>query len=200
MFRRKKGSNLQGVFCLLLPLAALRRPAQTSTEESGVAPRGWYLAGSKPANYVTGVDRDTVYQGRPSAYRKAKPSATEGFGTLMQNFGADQYLGKRVRLTAWVKSEQVEDWAGLWMRVGKDSAVLSFDNMQNRPIKGTNGWQNYSVVLDFPQDATGIFFGVLLTRGGSVWLNSVQFEVVGPGVPVTGSAPTARARPKARRI
>ena len=35
------------------------------------------------------------------------------------------------------------------MRVdGKETEPLAMDNMQNRPIKNTNNWQSYSVVLD----------------------------------------------------
>ena len=104
--------------CSLLLLGATVVSAQ-----SGTAPRGWILAGDHPQNYVTDVDKDVVYQSHPSAYLKPKPSATEGFGTLMQQFDAAQYAGRRVRLTACVKSENVNDWAGLWMRV--DSGTKS---------------------------------------------------------------------------
>jgi hypothetical protein len=166
--------------CLLLLLEATVVFAQSDT-----APRGWILAGDHPQNYVTGIDKQTVYQGHPSAYLKAKPSATEGFGTLMQQFDAAQYAGKRVRLSGWVKSENVDDWAGLWMRVDRGRNSVAFDNMQNRAIKGNNTWQNYAVVLDVPKDATGIAFGVLVSKNGTVWLNSVRLETVGMDVPVT---------------
>jgi beta-lactamase regulating signal transducer with metallopeptidase domain len=171
--------------CLLISLAAVRVPAQNENTNFGAAPRGWFLAGDHPQNYVTGLDRDVMYQGHPSAYLKSRPSATEGFGTLMQQFDATQYTGKRVRLSAWVKSESVAEWAGLWMRVDNGRKSLTFDNMQNRPIKGNTDWQNYAVVLDVPKDATGIFFGILLQKSGNVWLNSVKFETVGTEVPVT---------------
>jgi hypothetical protein len=104
----------------------------------------------------------------------------------MQDFRADKYLGKRVRFSAFVKSDGVQSWSGLWMRVDKEKDSVAFDNMQDRAIKGTTGWQKYDVVLDVPQDATGIFFGVLLDGPGTVWLNSTTFEVVGPDVPTTG--------------
>jgi len=72
-------------------------------------------------------------------------------------------------------------WAGLWMRVDKGPNMVAFDNTQNRSIKGTRGWQKYAVVLDVPQDATGIFFGVLLTgSGGEIWIRDAKIEVVGP--------------------
>jgi hypothetical protein len=170
-------------------LVSVRLPAQTQSTKNPAAPEGWLLAGSNPRNYDTGLDPQESYHGFPSAYLKAKQSAMEGFGTLMQEFSAGQYAGKRVRLRASVKAEEVGDWAGLWMRVDKGSTVVSFDNMMDRPIKGTTTWQDYEVILDVPQDATGIAFGVLLNKSGSVWLNSVKFESVGLDVPTTAKAP-----------
>jgi len=168
--------------------AAIAAPMIFSLVLQAGVPQGWYLAGTKPASYEAGTDERAAYNGHPSAYLKSKESVADGFGTLMQDFSAEKYAGKRVRLSAFAKSEDVEDWAGLWMRVDKGSQSVAFDNMQDRPIKGTTGWKAYEVVLDVPQDATGIFFGVLLTKTGTVWLNSVKFEVVGQDVPVTGKA------------
>lgn len=159
------------------------------------APSGWILAGNKPANYDTGVDAQVKYHDAPSAYLKSKTTASiqddQGFGTLMQSFRAERYLGKRVRLSGFVKSDAVEGWAGLWMRIDKGSSVVGFDNMQDRAVKGTNDRRRYEVVLDVPQDATGIAFGVLLTGSGTVWLNSTNFDVVESDVPTTGTAQQA---------
>ncbi len=148
-------------------------------------PQGWYLAGSNRQGYESDTDAQAAYNGSPSAYLKAKKPDVEGFGTLMQNFRADKYFGMRVRFSAFVKAEGVARWAGLWMRIDKGSKSVAFDNMQNRLIKGTTGWRRYEVVLDVPQDSTGIFFGILLDGPGTVWLNSVKFEVVGTDVPTT---------------
>ncbi|HDR7658387.1 helix-turn-helix domain-containing protein [Bacillus wiedmannii] len=143
-------------------------------------PKGWILSGSHPAEYEMGLDYEVAHQGKVSAYIKAKENVTHGgFSTLMQMFRADKYIGKRLRLTAFVKSENVRDWAGLWMRVdGKDTEPLAMDNMQNRPIKNTNNWQSYSVVLDIKEGALGIAFGVLLSGEGCVWLDSIRFDEV----------------------
>jgi hypothetical protein len=104
----------------------------------------------------------------------------------MQDFRAEHYLGKRVRFSAFVKTEGTQDWAGLWMRVDNGPKQIAFDNMQNRPIKGTADWKKYEVVLDVPQEATGIFFGILLNGSGTVWLNNATFDIVGSNVPTTG--------------
>jgi hypothetical protein len=159
--------------------------------EAGV-PTGWFVAGSKPAEYESGIDSSAAYKGHSSAFLKAKKPVVEGFGTLMQDIRAGHYLGKRVRFSAFVKTEGVQGWAGLWMRVDKGSQQLAFDNMQDRSIKGTTNWQRYDVVLDVPEDATGIFFGVLLGGSGTVWLNNAKFETVGPAVPTTAASMVQR--------
>jgi hypothetical protein len=109
-------------------------------------------------------------------------------------FSAGDYLGKRIRLTASVKAKDVNDWAGLWMRVDKGTSSVGFDNMQDRPIKGTTGWQQCQVVLDVPENASGIAFGILLNKSGSVWLSGLKFEVVGTDVATTGNSGSALAQ------
>ena len=58
----------------------------------------------------------------------------------MQYFAAEKYRGQRIRFSALIKAEGVEGWGGIWMRVDDvDKPGTSFDNMQNRPVKGTRG-------------------------------------------------------------
>ncbi|MDQ2906175.1 MAG: AraC family transcriptional regulator [Ktedonobacteraceae bacterium] len=148
--------------------------------------QGWTLAGSTPGDYESGVDNEVRCQGKPSGYLRSKALEAAGFGTLMQKFRAEEYRNKRLRLTAMVKAESIEHWAGLWMRVdGPLREVLSFDNMQSRPIQGTSDWQPYEVVLDVPEKSVNIAFGLLLEGPGQAWVNEIQFTEVSKDVPIT---------------
>jgi hypothetical protein len=156
------------------------------------APTGWFLAGSHPASYNVGRDTATKYSGKASGFLRSNTSkeATSGFGTIMQNVVADSYAGKRLRLSGFVKSDKVVDWAGLWMRVdGKGAEPLAFDNMQQRAIKGSNDWQRFDVVLDVDPGATSIAFGVLLAGSGGVWFDDLKFEIVPSTVAITAGTP-----------
>lgn len=183
--------------CLLTPgfgtsqLLLARTPTPTNQ-----APAGWSLAGSNPTSYRTGVDKVTAYEGRPSAYLQSNASAADGFGTLMQSIDAANYAGKRVRLRASVESQDVTSWAGMWMRVDKQKTVVAFDNMQDRAIKGTRPWSTYDVVLDVPEDATSISFGVLLMGGGQVWVNHVTLDPVSNEINVTAPSLNQKALSK----
>jgi RNA polymerase sigma factor (sigma-70 family) len=147
---------------------------------------GWFLNGSHPQNYEEGLDQRVKRSGSASAYLKSTFSGPGGSGTLMQMCGADTFCGKRVRLSGYVKSEGVEPWAGLWMRVDDPvGKILGFDNMQDRPIMGTSDWQKYEVVLDVPENSVQIAFGILLAAKGQVWLDDLRVEIVGQNVPTT---------------
>ena len=149
--------------------------------------KSWFMAGSDPQDYELGIDTNVTHNNKNSGYIKAKVADPRGFGTMMQMFKANNYLNKRMRFSADVRSEGIEAWAGLWMRIdGPTQHVpLGFDNMQNRPIKGTTDWQKYEVVLDVPPESVNIAFGILLTGKGRAWLSGVQFEEVGVDVPTT---------------
>ena len=147
-------------------------------------PKGWGLAGSNPKGYTVALDESIKKSGANRARLQA-PSKTEGFGTLMQAVLADPYRGKRLELTGFIKSQDVLSYAGLWMRIDGPSHLIALDNMSDRPITGTTDWNRYSVVLDVPDNASAIAFGVLLNGSGQAWLDNVELKVVGPDVPVT---------------
>jgi hypothetical protein len=152
-------------------------------------PTGWFNAGSKPKSYEMGIDKGAGQDGKNAATIKSIEKKIKGFGTLMQQSKPDKYLGKRVRMTGFVKSENVTDWSGLWLRVDQTGSQqpLSFDNMSDRPIKGTTGWTKYEIVLDVPTNASLMAFGALLHGTGQIWFDNITFEVVGNDVPTTGS-------------
>lgn len=141
---------------------------------------GWFLAGNKPNSYTIGLDKSVFKTGGSSAFLESTDKKIEGFGTLMQTCGTDEYLGKRIKMTAYIKSENVSDWAGMWLRVDSKQTKksLSFDNMQDRPIKGNNDWTVCEIILDVPEESGTLNFGVLLSGTGKVWFDNIKFEVV----------------------
>ena len=148
----------------------------------------WLITGTAPDKYKTGIDRTVFHTGTASAFIQSEEEefVPDEYATIMQQFRAERFLGKRVRFSAFVKALDVEGWAGLWLRLdGKFSVTLKLDNMQNRPIKGTINWNLYSCVLDVPEETELINIGILLTGKGRVWLDDVSFQEVDRTVPVT---------------
>ena len=156
------------------------------TTDANEIPQGWLIGGSNPNDYKLSVDTETFHTKSPSGVVKSTKNNPSGFATLMQEFQAKKYLGKRMRLKAFIKTKSVDGWAGLWMRVdGAGHEVLSFDNMKNRQLTGTNDWKQYEVVLDVPKDSKLIAFGILLSGKGNVWIDDIKFEEVTKAVEST---------------
>lgn len=138
-------------------------------------------------SYEMGSDGDLEATNQNVFKIKSIKNKVEGFGNIMKTVPSEMYLGKTVKMTGYVKSENVKSWAGLWMRVDYyTAAVLAFDNMQNRAIKKTTDWKKYEVVLFVPAEATSISYGVLLDGTGEIWFKDVVLEVVSDTVPETG--------------
>ena len=174
-------------------------------EITAIAPAPWYKNGSKTEAYVVGSDPTQPHVKPISAYIKSVEPEIDGFGGMMQSIWAEDYRGKRVRFSAWVKSDNVKGTANVWMRVdgpgsGEDRS-LQFDNMYRREVVGTTDWTKHSVVLDVPEESVVIALGFFVAGTGHAWFNDAQFEVVGPEVPSTNiknNVPKkARERPKA---
>ena len=150
---------------ILLSLALLALAAVTLT---AAVPRGWKL------DYDVLIDDDVDYRRAPTILLRSTNSDTDGCGTVMQQFRADNYRAKRLRFSGSLKTDDVKGWVGLWMRVNADNLVVAFDNMQNRAIRGTHSSHDYDVVLDISPNATHISFGFPTARAalGSAILKS----------------------------
>ncbi len=117
-----------------------------------------------------------------------------GTPAVAYDVGADDYGGKRIRWSAWVKGRAlVGPIAGLWMRVDGAGVVTGYDNMSNRAKTGTTDWHQVSIVLDVPVDALGIQVGAMRLGGGVLFIDDIKLEIVGTDVPTTNqfSAPLA---------
>jgi hypothetical protein len=70
----------------------------------------------------------------------------------------------------------------VWTRVDglqSDSLVsLALSNTAANPITGTADWQRVETVIDVPEAAEAIVFGVLLRGGGQLWLDDFSLSVI----------------------
>lgn len=153
---------------------------------------GWIMTGTDPQKYQMNIDYETYNTGTRSATIKSVADEYEAgdFITIMQQFSSKNFLGKRVRLSGFIKTRDVSGWCGLWMRL--DNAVggaLKLDNMQTRPIVGTTEWNHYSCILDVPENAAIINIGVLMFGSGQVWLDNISFQEVDHNTPTTDFTP-----------
>lgn len=169
--------------CILLILLLSSFAASLVADDPEKVPVGWHAAGADPQNYEMGIDTAVAHNGNHSGFIKAKEEGTGIWGTWMQSFDAVPYSGKRVKLTAFLKTVDAGK-AALWMRIDGEGRILGFDNMHDRPIVGTTDWTQYAIILDVPKESVDIALGVMLTGSGGVWFDDLSLnETLSPVEP-----------------
>jgi len=70
-------------------------------------PKGWFKAGASPGEYEMGVDPGSGQNGGNAGTIKSKKDKAKSWATLMQDFAPGKFLGKKIRMSAYMKSKDV---------------------------------------------------------------------------------------------
>ena len=155
--------------------------------ETVISRGGWYLIGSAPEGYRIGDGVVPGMAGQSAAYLQVcGERAAFGFGALERTIPAEDYIGKRVRLSARVKNDS-PDRVDLYLTALSRRGVILYGKA-DRYIPGGD-WRAREIVMDVPADAVAIEVGLLLNGSSfrsKVWLDSMAIEVAAAGVPEAG--------------
>lgn len=178
------------------------------------APPHWFLtsqAGQEEArrNYIVSVDDSIAYEGSRSALlRSVSPPGgqpnRDAFGTLMQETVAAPFKGKRIRFSGYLRTRDLSNLASLWMRAeDDDGVVVAFSNLQSSGehpsfVRDSSEWTRVEMVMDIPAAATALFYGVRIAGSGAVWMDHLQFDILGETHPTAIPAATMRNPPTPR--
>ena len=195
---------LPALFCVTTAATGCLNEALIKQPELFVIPGlpvGWSGTDSSAGVGITETDR---HQGTTAAYLSTAFQSGNSTIFLRQEIRADDYRGKRLRLSAWVKPRNISavSNSGIWMRVDGPGLTLSFDDMSRRPVFGYGNWRQISVVLDIPESAIGIALGALFFASNTLLVDDMRLEVVGTDVATTNvlGAPTASGRDSAATV
>jgi len=66
----------------------------------------------------------------------------------------------------------------LWLRADGDKEFnLFFDNMSNRPIRGTTPWTKYVIDAHLPEKTRWLNYGIVLEGRGAMWADNFRLMV-----------------------
>jgi serine/threonine protein kinase len=154
-----------------------------------VTPPGWRFESDRPDEYEHGLDRTFSARGAV-AYIRNRTLRAEGTATLVQYLDVSLYVGRRVRVSALLRSNAIDQFGGLLFGiVHSGGAVLG--NRRNLAFHGTNEWSKQSVVFDVDGAPTGLAIGFGLSGPGAIWADNFSIEVVDASIPLTRVFPSA---------
>jgi len=94
--------------------------------------------------------------------------------------------GQRIRVTGWMKTSGVGNWAGASLRIIKANGEGGpWDLMHDRPLHGTLDWQQIQFILDVPKEPCLITLMPTLYGTGEMWADGFQIDIAPPNTPAT---------------
>ena len=124
------------------------------------------------------MDDKVVHGGKWAVRIERNAESPNDFSSITKSIEMG-FSGATVELRGFLRTENVSDFAGLWMREDGESSGLAFDNMQSHELKGTTGWTEYSISLPVGSEARNLVFGALLSGTGKTWVDDLQLLVDG---------------------
>ena len=153
--------------------------------------RAWRQSIINAQDYPMTTDLANTHDGSPSicfAYAgpdNASARSFAWFGHTIHYPESERYAGHTVRLSGWIKTEnvsnhvqpQIRPLSGLIMhfkRLGNDSMV------QDKSIRGTLNWTPFSLTCDIPKNTGHIETSFIFWGSGKVWIdtNSLELTIV----------------------
>jgi len=154
--------------------------------------RAWHQSFTSAHDYPMTTDSATTHDGSPSiCFAYAGPENAAGksfawFGHDLRYPETERYLGHTVRLSGWIKTENVTGHVQPQIRplvraTQKNSKRLANDSMvQDNSLRGTLNWTPFSLTCDIPKNTGHIETSFIFWGGGKVWIdtNSLELTIV----------------------
>jgi len=140
--------------------------------------------GSAPENWAGGpaatlsVDSTVVHTGSLAARIQRDAISDGAFSALSFRLPANR-KGDFIELRGWLKSEDVDEWFGLWLRLDGNAGVIALDNMQSRELRGTTEWTEYRTKIYLAPETRTFVCGALMAGSGTLWVDDLSLWIDG---------------------
>ena len=143
-------------------------------EPVGTKPGGW---SANPPSTVFNDDK-IVHSGHWSVRIERNTQSNGQFSVIGRSIPWE-FSGKIIELRGFLRTENVTDFAGLWLRQDSGSEMLALENMQGQQLNGTHDWAEYRITLPVNPETRALVFGFLMAGTGKAWADDLQILVDG---------------------
>lgn len=128
-----------------------------------------------------------TFEADPKGAKSAPASAriqrikTEDYGSMVQGVAVEPcWKGRTARLTGFLRTQEANGvGAALTLQVRlADGGIGLWDHMNDRRVRGTRGWNSYSVEVKIGDNAYSLLYGLLLEGEGTLWADDLQLEIL----------------------
>lgn len=182
--------NLKGLLAVTLTALAL------SLGEGSRLPEGWSAQAMLDASQSCRAQVLGRWPDDGNGLVLKCPASHRGVYAVTQAISAEPYRGRRVLLTARLRTHALQGRAGLLLQAEtRERRVLAMDDMRLSPVQGDTDAVDARVLLDVDPQADTITLGVVVEGGpGTAWVDAMRFEIARPDDP--GLAVIVRPQPQ----
>ena len=140
-------------------------------------PSGWGFA--PVPGFTVSLDSMVKHTGKYALKMVGNPIQANSFMNFTQNLSINYNTLKRIKLTAYVKTEELKGNVALWCQIWDgNKKKIGFENSgpQGVSITGTNDWQKIALNLIVGKDAKTLFFGAYTMGTGTVYFDDIAVE------------------------
>lgn len=180
----RASARLASIVCFFVPLLAIgQTPGPTHRIElalgfeGGTAddlPRGWIASSAQEVR----TDAEIRHSGQRSL-RIARTEKSPGSFSTSTMVLPMTFAGSRMELSGYLRTEDVQGRAALWVRQDGDRRGLVLETMRRQPVQGNSEWARYTVAVPIHSGARRLFLGVLLEGTGTAWADDLQITIDG---------------------
>ncbi|EIC20687.1 DUF4145 domain-containing protein [Thiorhodovibrio frisius] len=145
------------------------------------------------------ADEDTsIFRSSPTSLtikQVSKPKEKDPSRSgICQSIKTDNFRGKRIKYSAFIKVSSLEQWAYMYVLSGDLYPVEGIKGSKEQPLE--KDWSQLSMVFGIPEshEKPYIKFCFSLWGGGQMWIDDVKWDVVNNTTPVTYAAPLSEPK------
>lgn len=148
-----------------------------------ILPKAWTKSGTWAGSYSMKIKPNEGLNNSNALQIESIGKNIMGSGAVIQTISSSNYIGKRIKLSAYIKTENVNDFACLLLcsnqnldELWNDDEVISED--KKTYLKGNHEYKKVESYLNVTDNFGNIVLGAMIKGEGKIWLDRFNLEII----------------------
>ena len=157
---------------------------------------GWTVSGSAHGAYAIQLDSNNQREGHATLHLAPIADTHAGYASWLRSVDATPFRGKRVRISAFLKSRGQLRRSDAFGRVQGASSPPDGNGLSGAvlPVTPNVDGKRTELIFDVPENGVSLQYGFGVAGSGSMWIDAAKVEIVGRDVELT-QQPTQLPQP-----
>ena len=148
-----------------------------------ILPKAWTKSGTWAGSYTMEIKANEGINESKAIVLESVGKDIYGSGAVIQTINARNYLGKRVKLSAFIRTENVKDFACLILSPQNkidDFWNNSFNNSEDKKtfLQGSHAFKKIESYLNVSDNAGNLVIGAMIKGEGKIWIDNINLEII----------------------